>query len=262
MRSIPDSRMEVAHPPSRFWRRVRSWSRKTVIIVAVIAVLLIAVRIALPYFVKYKVNERLASIPGYSGRVEGIDIALFRGAYSLNDVAIFKINGAAREPFVMAKNIDFSVAWRELFHRKVVSDIVAEKLEVNFVAAGTDETSQKDIDRRWQDVAKDLFPLEITYMEVKDGAVRYEDLRRQPHVDMFIAHMQLLAIGTLPPSLRPAYGFEWRARDARALARWTALLRTWLRLLPLVAREWPAARARSVGASPLPPMKLLGKETE
>ncbi len=61
--------------------------------------------------------------------------------------------------------------------------------------------------------------------------------------------MQLLAIGTLPASLRAEYGFEWRAREARALARWEAVLRTSLRLLPPVAREWPAARARSVGAS-------------
>jgi uncharacterized protein (DUF2236 family) len=60
--------------------------------------------------------------------------------------------------------------------------------------------------------------------------------------------MQLLTIGSLPPSIRRAYGFEWRARDARAFARWTALLRTSLRLLPPLAREWPAARARSVGA--------------
>jgi uncharacterized protein (DUF2236 family) len=74
--------------------------------------------------------------------------------------------------------------------------------------------------------------------------------------------MQLLAIGSLPASLRPAYGFEWRPRDARALARWTAVLRTSQRLLPTVARQWPAARARSVRASALPPMKLLEKETE
>ena len=60
--------------------------------------------------------------------------------------------------------------------------------------------------------------------------------------------MQLLTIGTLPPSIREAYGFEWRARDVRALARWTALLRTSLRLLPPVAREWPAARRRDYPA--------------
>jgi uncharacterized protein (DUF2236 family) len=56
--------------------------------------------------------------------------------------------------------------------------------------------------------------------------------------------MQLLAIGTLPPSVRRAYGFEWRARDARALARWTALIHTARRLLPPMVREWPMARRR------------------
>jgi uncharacterized protein (DUF2236 family) len=56
--------------------------------------------------------------------------------------------------------------------------------------------------------------------------------------------MQLLTIGSLPPSIREAYGFEWRPRDARALARWTMVLRTARRLLPRIAREWPAARRR------------------
>jgi uncharacterized protein (DUF2236 family) len=53
---------------------------------------------------------------------------------------------------------------------------------------------------------------------------------------------QLITIGSLPPSIREAYGFEWRPRDARALARWTTVLRTAVRFLPPVAREWPAAR--------------------
>jgi uncharacterized protein (DUF2236 family) len=54
--------------------------------------------------------------------------------------------------------------------------------------------------------------------------------------------VQLLAIGSLPLAIRQAYGFEWRPRDERALARWTSLLRTSLRLLPPPAREWPTAR--------------------
>jgi uncharacterized protein (DUF2236 family) len=56
--------------------------------------------------------------------------------------------------------------------------------------------------------------------------------------------MQRLTIGSLPPSIRQAYGFEWRAHDARAFARWTALLRTSRRMLPRLAREWPMARRR------------------
>jgi uncharacterized protein (DUF2236 family) len=54
--------------------------------------------------------------------------------------------------------------------------------------------------------------------------------------------LRLLTVGTLPPSIGRAYGFPWRPRDARALARWTALLRTGRRLVPPIAREWPMAR--------------------
>jgi len=58
--------------------------------------------------------------------------------------------------------------------------------------------------------------------------------------------MQLLTIGTLPPDIRQAYGFEWRARDERALARWTKVMRTARQLLPRAASEWPMARRRQM----------------
>lgn len=54
--------------------------------------------------------------------------------------------------------------------------------------------------------------------------------------------MHLLTIGSLPPAIRQAYGFEWRPRDERALARWTTVIRPSLRLLPPLVREWPVVR--------------------
>lgn len=63
--------------------------------------------------------------------------------------------------------------------------------------------------------------------------------------------VQRLTIGLLPPTIRQAYGFEWRTRDERAFARWTALLRKSRRLLPWFVRDWPASRigrAASAGA--------------
>ena len=62
--------------------------------------------------------------------------------------------------------------------------------------------------------------------------------------------MQLLTIGSLPPSIRRAYGFEWRPRDERALARWITLIRTSVLLLPPIAREWPVARRAEAAFSP------------
>lgn len=62
--------------------------------------------------------------------------------------------------------------------------------------------------------------------------------------------VQLLTIGLLPPPIRDAYGFEWRERDARALARWTTTLRATRRLLPSFAREWPMAKRPAPSSSP------------
>jgi hypothetical protein len=194
MRSII-FRMTVELTRSRIVHRVRSWPRRTAITIAIVALVLVAARIALPYVVKHQINDRLASIPGYVGYVEDIGIALIRGAYSLDGVAIYKVDGAAREPFFLARHIDFSVAWRELFRGQVVSDIYVEEVKLNFVAAGTDEESQKDIDRRWQEVVEDIFPLDITHLEVSEAAVRYKDMTRQPQVDLFVENMQLVATG-------------------------------------------------------------------
>lgn len=57
--------------------------------------------------------------------------------------------------------------------------------------------------------------------------------------------LQLVTIGSLPSSIRDAYGFEWRAKDARALARWTQAIKTLLKVFPPFAREWPVARKTS-----------------
>lgn len=54
--------------------------------------------------------------------------------------------------------------------------------------------------------------------------------------------MQLVTIGTLPPSIREAYGFTWSPRDARSLARWTTMIRMSLKMLPPFARRWAMAR--------------------
>ena len=55
--------------------------------------------------------------------------------------------------------------------------------------------------------------------------------------------IQLITIGSLPPLIREAYGFKWRARDQRALVRWTKLIRMVLGLLPSIARHWHIRQA-------------------
>jgi hypothetical protein len=166
-----------------------------VVAVAIIVVLLVGARVALPFVVKRQVNARLEDIPGYVGHVDRIAIHLWRGAYSLHDIGIYRQEGQLRQPFFVAKTIDFSLAWRELLHRHIVSDIVIDGAQLVFVKGPTEDTSQKDTDRRWQQVVKDLFPIDITHFELTDGVLRYIDHTREPAADLFIRNMHVLATG-------------------------------------------------------------------
>jgi uncharacterized protein (DUF2236 family) len=72
--------------------------------------------------------------------------------------------------------------------------------------------------------------------------------------------VQLLTIGTLPPSIREAYGFPWTPTDERALTRWTAFIQTSLRGLPNAARAWSIARrgeGSATAAAPAAPAPAL-----
>ena len=74
--------------------------KKVWIVLGSILVFLIVARLMLPYFVTRYVNKVLADIDGYEGSVSDVDIHLIRGAYSIHDLKLFKVNGHKKVPFI------------------------------------------------------------------------------------------------------------------------------------------------------------------
>jgi hypothetical protein len=178
-----------------FLHRAWIFSRTLFIVIVALGGLLVAARVALPSVLRSQINGRLNRVPGYAGHVDEIHVALWRGAYALRGVRIVKRRGSETDPFVSARNIDFSLAWRELIHGRIVSDIVVDDGRVNFVKAATREASQLEVDRTWQDVVKDIFPIDITHLMINDGRIHYIDRTANPVVDVFVEHLQFLATG-------------------------------------------------------------------
>ena len=160
-----------------------------------IVVFLILARIALPYSIKHLVNERLGQIPNYTGHVDEVDIHLWRGAYGFRGFFVSRLNGHIQEPFFRAKKIDIALTWGELVHRKFVTKIRIDEGQLTFVQGTNPEGSQTDLDRRWQDLIQDIFPIDITHLEITDGLLRYINNAKQPKVDLFVTHMRLTAVG-------------------------------------------------------------------
>jgi uncharacterized protein (DUF2236 family) len=65
----------------------------------------------------------------------------------------------------------------------------------------------------------------------------------------FFRPVQLMTIGLLPPEIRAQYGFAWDEREAKALDRWTRIIRVVHRAAPRLLSEWPVARRATVLAS-------------
>ncbi|MGC4073383.1 MAG: DUF748 domain-containing protein [Nibricoccus sp.] len=176
--------------------RASVWFRRSWHILLVVVIVLVAVRVSLSYAIKALINQRLEKIPEYAGHVEDIDLAVWRGAYQLEGVEILKTTGQTREPFFKAEKIDFSLAWRDLFRGRFVGDFALEKGELVVVNGPTEESSQKEVvDKRWQDAIGDIFPIEITRLEIKDSRVRFVDNNADPKVDIELDGLQVVAKG-------------------------------------------------------------------
>lgn len=188
-----DPTTKNAHPVHH--HRLRRFSRRTLIVLGVLVLVLIAARLALPYAMRRAINSRLDKIPDYTGHVNDVHVGLWRGAYTLKGVVISKRNGLVIEPFFQADRIDFSLAWRELLHRKFVGDIALEKPMLTLVEGNSSETTQVAADRRWQDAIKDIFPIDITWLKITDGQLRYINDTMTPKVDIRVAHVRALASG-------------------------------------------------------------------
>src|ERR1035438_9047953 len=125
-----------------------SKSGKTKICLALLGVLivgLVAFRLYLPTLILNKANSTLAKIPGYYGHIDGVDIHLWRGAYSIEGLELLKKDGDVPVPFVRVESIDFSLAWIPLFHGNLSGEVDLEQPKLNFVAGGTPAQQQTSI---------------------------------------------------------------------------------------------------------------------
>jgi hypothetical protein len=173
----------------------RRWPRWLAVTALLLVFLLVVARLTLPHLLKTAINQRLESIPSYTGHVNEVGVSLIRGAYTMNGVELKKRDVDGTRPFLAVEAIDFSLVWRELLRGRIVSEIHATRPRLNFVQGATRETSQLDFDRRWQDVINDLFPIEITHFEVTEGELHFVAPERDPPVDIFVRDLKVVVRG-------------------------------------------------------------------
>lgn len=155
-----------------------------------ILIILIAIRIALPFWVTNYVNDTLAAIEGYEGSITDVDLHLYRGAYSIDSLTIDKIEDNNPVPFLSIPKIDLSVEWPALLNGAIAGEVLLQKPEINFVAAHEDEGEFGD-EVDWTEPLKELIPIRINRFAITEGIIRYMDFGSEPQLEIPLNNVEL-----------------------------------------------------------------------
>ena len=167
-------------------------------IILAVLLLLIIIRIALPFIIEKYVNKTLEEMPGYSGHVEDVDLHLYRGAYAIENLVLDIEDGENKTvPFLEIREIDLSVEWKALFKGSIVGEVHLISPKLNFVAQNfateSDTSTTLEEKEHWTKTLKDLMPLTINRFEIIDGKVSYLDYASEPAVDIYMNNLQMVA---------------------------------------------------------------------
>jgi hypothetical protein len=150
---------------------------------------LIGMRMALPSIVTHYVNKALNDIPDYRGSIADVDISLYRGAYSIDEVKIFKLSGNREIPFIHIPILDASVEWKALFDGAIVGEVIFDRLTLNFI-----NQQQAGENVNWVAKVKELLPIHINRLQILDGVVVFYDFSTEPRVDLRLRELNLVAL--------------------------------------------------------------------
>lgn len=143
-------------------------------------VLGVVLRLALQPLVEREVNRRLDRMGDYHGEVAGIDLHLWRGAYTIEGLRIVRRNAKA-PPLLDAPRLDLSVSWRALLDGGIVASADFERPEINFID-GSLRDNGGGVD--WRDKLESLMPIRLDEVRVREGTVRFRNPASKPRVNL------------------------------------------------------------------------------
>ncbi|MCO7564658.1 DUF748 domain-containing protein [Pseudomonas sp. S 311-6] len=152
---------------------------------ASLLVLLVALHLALPYLVRDYLNDKLADIGDYHGRIVDVDLAWWRGAYQINGLEIVKTTGKVPVPLLDAPLIDLSVSWHALWYdQAVVAEVTFVRPVLNFVDGGDKQHSQTGQGTDWRQQLEKLVPITLNDVRIDDGTLTFRNFTSKPPVDL------------------------------------------------------------------------------
>lgn len=137
---------------------------------------LLVIRLILPHAALRGINWALATkLTMYDGRLNDLDLILYRGAYQLQGLEIKK-KSSTLPPILEVSQIDLSLAWRTLFRGEVTGDIHLVNAQIRIIDNDEKEKKQYGNDEpSWKEALGVLVPITIQSLKVENSAVYFSN---------------------------------------------------------------------------------------
>lgn len=161
-----------------------------------ITLLLIAMRIALPYVVLHYANKTLVNMKGYYGHIQDVDLSLYRGAYLIKSVYLNKVDSVSfkHSDFFKSENIELSLEWPALFQGSVVGELVFNAPLLIFTKNKAELGDIKKDTADFRKLLKTFMPLKVNRVTVNNGSIHYIDHSSKPELDIALKQAHILAL--------------------------------------------------------------------
>ncbi|WP_373494527.1 DUF748 domain-containing protein, partial [Aquiflexum sp.] len=165
--------------------------KKRYIVLISILVLLIVIRLMLPYIAKNQINKALANIEGYHGSIDDLSMGLYKGAFNIGALVIYEEASEDPEtPFIVIPILDFSLDWRALLKGKIVSEIAMDSLKVNLTVL-KEEEKEKEPRLHFAEQIQEFNPIQINNLKITNTKISYLDPTVDPKVDVYFDDFNL-----------------------------------------------------------------------
>lgn len=141
-----------------------------------IVIVLVVIRLLAPPIILKQLNAFLVDFsPLYSAHIDDLGLSIWRGAYQFGGIKVTLKSKPVE--FFTAREVDVSVAWRELFRGRIRTDIIGNQAQFIYsdeiIAAikGAPDKATNDA----KNAGEKLFPLNIERIDIRNSSISSVD---------------------------------------------------------------------------------------
>ena len=149
-----------------------------------LALALLVARLLLPGWIHHYLDQRIEHMGPYHGSMTDIDLHIWRGSYTIQNLRIEKIGAPSNEPFLNAPRTEITVGYGALLHGRLRGKVDFYNATINFIDAKSESERQTGKGVNWSNELNILIPAELDEIHVINGTVKFLNIASSPRVDL------------------------------------------------------------------------------